>query len=135
MASMFMQGYAQTAPSFSMTSFTLSAYTPGGNGRAYAHASGNYQALYTTVAYTDPIPLLDSFLPNHAYQNAPQFNVYDRLEAGGISYETPQQFPFRPQPIDMTSTRSTVEPDADPNNVTNQLATILWESFGIEPKG
>jgi hypothetical protein len=31
--------------------------------------------------------------------------------------------------------RATVEPDADPNNLTNQLATILHESFDIEPKG
>jgi hypothetical protein len=31
-------------------------------------------------------------------------------------------------------TRATVEPDADPNNLTNQLTTILHESFGIEPK-
>jgi hypothetical protein len=27
------------------------------------------------------------------------------------------------------------EPDADLNNLTNQLAVILRESFGIEPKG
>jgi hypothetical protein len=27
-----------------------------------------------------------------------------------------------------------VVPCADPNNLTNQLATILRESFGIEPK-
>jgi hypothetical protein len=28
-----------------------------------------------------------------------------------------------------------VEPGVDPNNLTNQLATILRESFDIEPKG
>jgi hypothetical protein len=28
-----------------------------------------------------------------------------------------------------------VEPGADSNNLTNQLATILRESFDIEPKG
>jgi hypothetical protein len=27
------------------------------------------------------------------------------------------------------------EPGLDPNNLTNQLATILHESFGIEPRG
>jgi hypothetical protein len=32
-------------------------------------------------------------------------------------------------------TRATTEPGADPNNLTTQLATILCESFGIEPKG
>jgi hypothetical protein len=35
----------------------------------------------------------------------------------------------------MTPGRATVELGADPNNLTNQLATILRESFGIEPKG
>jgi hypothetical protein len=27
------------------------------------------------------------------------------------------------------------KPSIGPNNLTNQLATILWEYFGIEPKG
>jgi hypothetical protein len=35
----------------------------------------------------------------------------------------------------MTSARAIAKPDVDPNNLTNQLATILHESFGIEPKG
>jgi hypothetical protein len=35
----------------------------------------------------------------------------------------------------MTPARATGEPGADPNNLTNQLAIILHESFGIEPKG
>jgi hypothetical protein len=64
-----------------MPNFTSSPYTPRGNGQMYTHASGNYQALYSTVAYTDPIPLPDSsldFLPNHAYHNAPQVNAYDQ---------------------------------------------------------
>jgi hypothetical protein len=34
----------------------------------------------------------------------------------------------------MTPARATVEPCADPNNLTNQLTTILRESFGIEHK-
>jgi hypothetical protein len=34
----------------------------------------------------------------------------------------------------MMSPRATTKPGADPNNLTNQLATILRESFGIEPK-
>jgi hypothetical protein len=35
----------------------------------------------------------------------------------------------------MTPSRATTEPCVDPNNLINQLATILRESFGIEPKG
>jgi hypothetical protein len=35
----------------------------------------------------------------------------------------------------MMPPRATVEPGADPNNLTSQLATILHESFSIEPKG
>jgi hypothetical protein len=35
----------------------------------------------------------------------------------------------------MTSPQAIAEPSADPNNLTNQLTTILLESFGIEPKG
>jgi hypothetical protein len=76
---MFGQGYMQTTPSFAMPHFTSGPYTPGGNGRAYAHVSGNYQAPYTTIVYIDPITLPGSllgFLPNHAYQNAPRFNAY-----------------------------------------------------------
>jgi hypothetical protein len=75
------------------------------------------------------------FLPNHAYQNAPCFNAYNQPKADSFGYETPPQFLFRPQLIDMTPARATTEPSADPNNLTNQLATILHESFSIEPKG
>jgi hypothetical protein len=137
MASMFGQGYMHTAPSFSMPNFTSAPYTLGGNGRASAQASGNYQATYTIVAYTDPIPIPDSllcFLPNHAYQNLLCFNVYGQPETDGFGYETLPQFPFSPQSIDVMLARSTVEPNMDPNNLTNQLTTILRESFGIEPK-
>jgi hypothetical protein len=35
----------------------------------------------------------------------------------------------------MMHPRATAEPGVDPNNLTNQLATILCESFDIEPKG
>jgi hypothetical protein len=35
----------------------------------------------------------------------------------------------------MTPDRATVKTDVDPNNLTNQLATILHECFVIEPKG
>jgi hypothetical protein len=35
----------------------------------------------------------------------------------------------------MMPPRATVEPGTDPNNLTNQLSTILRESFDIEPKG
>jgi hypothetical protein len=63
------------------------------------------------------------------------FNAYGQPEAGGFGYETLPQFPFRLQPIDMMPARATVELGADPNKLSNQLATILRESFGIEPKG
>jgi hypothetical protein len=59
------QGYTQITPSFSMSNFTL-ALTPLGT----TAASGNYQAPYITIAYTDSIQLPDSslgFLPNHTY--------------------------------------------------------------------
>jgi hypothetical protein len=75
------------------------------------------------------------FLPNRTYQIPPRFNAYSQPEVGGFGYETPPQFPFRPQLVDMMPARATAEPGADPNNLTNQLATILHESFGIEPKG
>jgi hypothetical protein len=35
----------------------------------------------------------------------------------------------------MMSGRATVESNVDPNNLTNQLTTILRESFDIEPNG
>jgi hypothetical protein len=35
----------------------------------------------------------------------------------------------------MTPAPATAEPGPDPNNLTNQLPTILCESFSIEPKG
>jgi hypothetical protein len=124
MTSMFGQEYTQTASSLSTSNFTSVVYTVGGNGRARPDASGNYEAPYTTVAYTDNIPLPSSslgFLPNHTYQNAPCFNAYGQLKADGCGYETPPQFPFRPQPIDMTPARATVEPGADPNNLTKPI--------------
>jgi hypothetical protein len=113
-------------------------YTFGYNGRAYTNPNGNYQAPYTTVAYTDLISLPNSslgFLRNHAYQHTPHFNTYGQPKTDGFGYETPPQFPFRSQPIDMMPARATTEPSADPNNLTNQLTTIMHESFSIEPKG
>jgi hypothetical protein len=127
-----------TVPSFSMPNPGLTPYISEYNGRTYPNTNDNYQALYTTVAYTDPIPLPDSslgFLPNHAYQNAPCFNTYGEPEADSFSYENLPQFSFRSQPIDMTPARATAEPGMDRNNLTNQLDTILRESFDIEPKG
>jgi hypothetical protein len=112
-------------------------YTSRYNGRVYPNPNSSYQAPYTTVAYTNPIRLLNSllgFLPNHAYQNTPHFNAYGHSEASGFGFETLLQVPFRPQPIDMMPPRATTKPGANPNNLTNQLATILHESFGIEPK-
>jgi hypothetical protein len=135
---MFWQGYTHTAPSFTIPNQGSAPDTSRYNDRAYPNTNSSYQASYTTIAYTDPIPLPGSslgFLPNNTYQNTPRFNAYGQLEADGFGFETPPQFPFRPHPIDMMPPRATPEPDADPNNLTNQLATILHESFGIEPKG
>jgi hypothetical protein len=137
-ASMFGQGYTHTVPSFFMPNSTSAPYTSGYNDRAYPNPNGNYQAPYTTIAYTDPIPLPGSslgFLPNHDYQNTPHFNTYGQPKASGFGFETPPQIPFRLQPIDVTPPRATAEPGVDPNNLTNQLASILRESLGIEPKG
>jgi hypothetical protein len=94
MAILFGQGYMQTAPSFPMPNFTSALYTSGGNNRVYTHAIGNYQAPYTTIGSL-------SFLTNHAYQNTLQFNGYGQPKADNFGYETPPQFPFRPQLIDM----------------------------------
>jgi hypothetical protein len=113
-------------------------YTSGFNGRAYPNPRSNFQALYTTVAYTDPIPLPSSslgFLPNHTNQTPSWFSAYDQPKAGGFGYETPPQFTFRPQPVDIMLGQATAKPGANPNNLTNQLAIILCESFDIEPKG
>jgi hypothetical protein len=73
-------------------------------------------------------------LPNHAYQNAPRFNTYGQPKAGGFGYETPLQFLFRPQSINMMPVSAMVEPSMAHNKLTNQLTTILCEAFGIEPK-
>jgi hypothetical protein len=136
--SMYGQGYTHTALSFTVPNPSSTPYTSMFNGRAYPNPNGNFQALYTTRAYTDPIPLLGSslgFLPNHAYQIQACFNVYGQPKTSAFGYETPPQFPFRSQPIDMTLARATTEPGTDPNTLTNQLATILQESFDIEPQG
>jgi hypothetical protein len=127
--------------SFSMILVTNLSYQMGchrGNGWSYTNPNDNYQATYSTVAYTDPIPLLGSpvrFLPNHAYHNVMWYNAYSQPKNDGFGYKTPPQFHFRLQPIDMMLARNTTEPCVDPNNLTNQLSSILWESFGIEPKG
>jgi hypothetical protein len=137
-SSMYGQGYTHTTPSFTIPNHSSTPYPSGFNCRAYPNPSNNFRASYMTVAYTDPIPLPGSllgFLPNHAYQTPPRFNAYSQPEASYFGCETPQQFPFRPQPIDMMPIRTTAEPGVDLNNLTNQLAAILRESFSIEPKG
>jgi hypothetical protein len=55
-------------------------------------------------------------------------NTLGQPKFGGFDYETPPQFPIRQQPIDMTPARANAEPGTDPNNITNQLDTILRES-------
>jgi hypothetical protein len=86
----------------------------------YLRASSSYQAPYSTIAYTNLIPLPGSslgFLLDHAYQNASCFNAYSQPKVGGFGYETPPQFPFRPQPIDVMLAGTTTEPSADLNNM------------------
>jgi hypothetical protein len=134
MTILYRQGYTHTAPSFTILNPSSIPYNSEFNGRAYPNHSGNFQTPYTSVAYTNPIPLLGSsigFLPNNAYRTTPRFNANGQLEDGGFSYETLPQFPFRPQLVDMMPARATTEPSADPNNLTNQLVVILRESFGI----
>jgi hypothetical protein len=46
-----------TAPSFTMPSPSSTPCTSGFNGRAHRNPSGNFQPPYTTIAYTDPVPL------------------------------------------------------------------------------
>jgi hypothetical protein len=102
---MYGQGYTHAAPSFTIPNPSSTPYTSGFNGRAYRKPSGNFQAPYTTIAYINPIPVPRSslgLLSNHAYQTPLFFNAYGQPEAGGFNYETPSQFAFRPQPIDMT---------------------------------
>jgi hypothetical protein len=96
---MFGQGYTHTAPSFTIPNPSLTPYTSRFNGRVYPNPNDNFQALYTTIAYTDAIPLPGSslgFLCNYAYQTPPHFNAYGQPEAGGFGYEIPPQFPFGP---------------------------------------
>jgi hypothetical protein len=91
-ASMYGQGYTHTTPSFTNPNPGLAPYTSGYNGRVYPNPSCNFQDLYTTIAYTDPIPLPGcslAFLPNQAYQTPPHLNAYDQPEASGFGYETP----------------------------------------------
>jgi hypothetical protein len=109
--SMLGQGYTHTAPSFFMPNFSSAPYTLGGNGRTYAITNGNY--------LIPPPGSLAGFLLNHAYHNATWFNAYDQHENDDFGYETPLQFPFRLQPIDMTPTRAMAELCTDPNNLTN----------------
>jgi hypothetical protein len=125
-AILYGQGYTHTAHSFNLSNPSSTPYTSRFNGRVYPNSSSNFQDPYTTVTYTDPIPLPDSslgLLPNHAYQTPPRFNAYDQPEASSFCYETPPQFPSRPQPVDMMPGRATTETGVDPNNLTNQLTT------------
>jgi hypothetical protein len=90
--SMYGQGYTRTVPSFTIPNPISTPYTSRFNGRAYPNPNGKFQALYTTVAYTDHIPLPSSslgFLPNHTHQLPPHFNAYGRPKTDGFGYETP----------------------------------------------
>jgi hypothetical protein len=54
-----------------------------------------------------------------------RFPTHGPPDRGGFGYETPPQFSFRLQPVEMTLAQATTEPYADLNNLTTQLATIL----------
>jgi hypothetical protein len=85
--SMYGKGYSHTAPNFTIPNPSSTPYIFGFNGRAYPNPCNNFQVPYTTIAYTDPIPLPDSslvFLLNHAYQTLPRFNLYGQSEADGL---------------------------------------------------
>jgi hypothetical protein len=85
--SMYGKGYTHTAPNFTIPNPSSTPYIFGFNGRAYPNPCSNFQAPYTTVAYTDPIPLPGSslgFLLNHAYQTLPCFNLYGQPEVDGL---------------------------------------------------
>jgi hypothetical protein len=89
---MFGQRYTHIVPSFPLPNPGLAPYTSSYHGRTYPNPNSNYQVPYSTVAYTDPIPLLGSslgFLPNHAYQSMPCFTAYGQSEVSGFGYETP----------------------------------------------
>jgi hypothetical protein len=99
MTSLFGQGYTYATPSFLMPNLGSGPYTPGCNGQMYVNTNNNYQALYSTIAYTNPIPLPSSsagFLVNYVYNNAMRNNTHGPLEHGDFDYETPSQFLFRP---------------------------------------
>jgi hypothetical protein len=124
-------------PSFSMPNPSSASYTVGYNGRTYANTNGNYQASYTTVAYTDPIPLPYGSVArwsNYTNNNTIWYTTYDPPDHDGYCYGTHCNF-FRPRPVEMMPARATTQLCADPNNLTTQLTTILREAFGIEPKG
>jgi hypothetical protein len=59
------------------------------------------------------------------------YTTYDPPDHGGYGYETPSQFLFRPQPIEMTHARVTPEPYVDPKNLMTQLTTILRVFWNI----
>jgi hypothetical protein len=85
--------------------------------------TGNYKAMYTTVAYIDHIPLPDGLVGhwlNYANNNTTWYATYGPLDHVRYGYETTPEFPFRLQPIDMTPSWVIVEPCVDPNNVAPQ---------------
>jgi hypothetical protein len=84
--SMFRQGYTHATPSFSMPSPDSASYTAGCNGWTYANAHDNYQAPYTTIPYTDLIPLPDSSTgpwPNYTNNHMMWYTTYDPPDHDG----------------------------------------------------
>jgi hypothetical protein len=94
--------------------------------------------MYTTIPYINPIPLPGSSAGcwlNYTNNNTMWYTTYGPSDHGGYSYKTPLQFPFRPQTVEMMPAQATIEPCTDPNNLATQLATVLRETFDIEPMG
>jgi hypothetical protein len=112
------------------------SYTPGCNDWTYVNTNDNYQALYTTVAYTDPTPLPGdlaepwSNYTNHTTNNMMWFPTYGPRDHDSHGYETPPQFPFRPQPVEMTPARAMTEPYAG-ETYQRAMNLIFHDLLGI----
>ena len=98
--------------------------------------------MYHTVAYSIPPVPPQGFgipygpLPASNFNGALQHITYAQPNHTTYAYETPQPNVYRPpQPVDVTPIRPTAEPYMGTENVREQVANVLREQFGVEPKG